>query len=264
MVLILAVLVIFAATAYAQQTAPADDLAEGRRLLEGVRDNVFSFDDPAFYWFCRYVQQEADASAFSIRSDESPTPWKYLLERPGDYRGGLVVVEGLLQTVHAYDVSNRPGIGTLYQCELSEVGTRAFCTVVVVQEPGEIPLRSRVRAKGYFIKVRAFQTSGGEGGSGPLIVARSLELARAPAGSLWDRGADGAGSSTWWNTRSATFWLVPGTAGLAIVWLILRRSARAARGDGKRRLPDASGHITRESDEDFDWLTKGGGEKDEG
>ncbi|HVP10499.1 MAG TPA: hypothetical protein VMV94_04835, partial [Phycisphaerae bacterium] len=127
LLLVFAFLSVYTSTARGQQSAPAEDLTEGRRLLEGVHDNVFSFDDPAFYWFCRHVEQEADASLFSIRPDESPTPWKYLLERPGDYRGGLIVVEGLVQAIHAYEVSNRSGLGTLYQCELSEMGTRAFC-----------------------------------------------------------------------------------------------------------------------------------------
>jgi hypothetical protein len=246
-----------AVSAVAQEPASADDLGEGRRLLEGVRDNVFSFDDPAFYWFCRHVREAGDASLYSIRGNEAVTPWKFLLERPGDYRGRLVVVEGLLQAVHTYEVANRAGVGTLYQCELSEVGTRAFCTVVVMQNPGEIALRSRMRAKGYFIKVRAFQTSGGEAGAGPLVVARSLELVRAPAGMPWEGGADGAGSSAWWNVRGAGFWLLPGTVGLAVVWLILRRRVRGAKADAKSRAGGMSGQGVAESDEDFDWMKKG-------
>ncbi|HVP10232.1 MAG TPA: hypothetical protein VMV94_03490, partial [Phycisphaerae bacterium] len=136
-------------------------------------------------------------------------------------------------------------------------------TVVAVRKPADIPIHSRVRAKGYFIKIRAFQTSAGGTGAGPLLVARSLELVLAPAASLWDRSTGGAGSSRWWNVRSATFWLVPGTAGLAIVWLILRRGARSRSVGESQRVRGPSGQTTPESEGDFDWLTKGDSDHDD-
>src|SRR5262245_31260954 len=64
-----------------------NDMEFGLRLLSGVRDNVLSFDDPAFYWFCRFVQRADGQLALEPTSIDAPLPWKHLLERPGDYRG---------------------------------------------------------------------------------------------------------------------------------------------------------------------------------
>lgn len=230
-----------------------DDLAVGRRLLEGVRDYVFAFDDPAFYFFCRHVQRHA-AETRGEDSDGTATPWKFLLERPGDYRGRIVVVEGLLQARYAYEVANRPDLGTLYQYELSQPGTGAICSVVAVDASGDIPLRARARAAGYFIKVRSYRATDGATGAGPLIVAPRLELIQPPPG-LWEIGSTGWLAAAPLLCRGAAFWLVSATALLAFVWLLLRRRLRrtAPKADASATRP--RGHKPPGSDDDFDWLT---------
>ncbi|HKQ46651.1 MAG TPA: hypothetical protein VJZ71_01125 [Phycisphaerae bacterium] len=225
----------------------ADDLAHAARLLEDVRDNVFSFDDPAFYWFCRFVASgKADVALAGKESPES-LPWTLLLERPSDFRGKPVVIEGTLQAIRAFDVTNREGLGRLYQCELSETGTRALGAVICTQEPLAVPLRSRVRVKGYFIKVRAFQTSAGETGAGPLIVAKNLHLLSPPA-----TGIPGGGPAA-----SLDRWLIPGIALLAILWLWLRRAATRRTAARDSHLAGRSGTrvpARRDTDDDFAWL----------
>ena len=225
-------------------TRPADEWAHGLRLLQNVHDNVFTFDDPAFYWFCKFVKSDADQAKYDVRSDHPALPWRFLLERPSDHRGQLVTIEGTLLSRYEYDVTNRAGAGTLYQCELGDPGTRAICTVVVIEPPGEIPIRSRVKTKGYFIKVRAFRTDAGESGAGPLIVSRRLDVIEEPE--------EGSGVATW-SVRGGRTWLIVATAALVIIWLVLRRRLGARPGEvsgssrkGLRKSP---------SDDDFDWLS---------
>lgn len=238
-----ALVALIACAAHAQQAA--DDLAHAARLLEDVRDNVFSFDDPAFYWFCSYVASDKADGALAGKESPEALPWSMLLERPGDYRGKPVVIEGTLQTSRAFDVTNREGLGRLYQCELSESGTRALCAVICTQEPSDVPLRSRVRVKGYFIKVRAFQNSAGETGAGPLIVAKNLHLLTPPA-----TGIPGGGPA-----GSLDRWLIPGIAVLALIWLWLRRAARQ-RSALRGTLPPSQSRTraTTGTDDDFAWL----------
>ncbi len=220
-----------------------DDLAHAAKLLDAVKDHVFSFDDPAFYWFCRYVAAgKADEALDHEKSDE-PLPWKMLLERPADYRGKPVRIEGYVQTIQAFDVSNREGIGRLYQCELAESGTRALCAVICTEEPANLPLRSRVRAQGYFIKVRAYQTNDGETGEGPLIVAKRISLC-FPSTSSIPGGGPG---------NSVERWMIPSVALLAVVWLVLRRIARKPMG-ASTILP-ADRRSAKATNDDFDWLT---------
>ena len=226
----------------AGSSAPTEELAHARRLLEGVRDHAFSFDDPAFYAFCRFLKRPDREEV----PPPEPLPWRCLLERPSDYRGQLVALEGQLRSRQPFRVEGeRRDVGVLHQCILSEWDTRALSTVVVIDDPGEIPLRSRVRAVGYFLKVRAFQTAAGGSGVGPLLVARRLEVLAPPA-------RLGGGIFTRW---SGLDWLLAGTGILAVAWLALRRAT--ARG----RTPPAAArtaadHRRAASDEEFDWLRK--------
>jgi hypothetical protein len=172
-------------------------------------------------------------------------PWRFLLERPSDYRGELLVIEGVLQARIGFEVAGpgRSGLGRLYQCELSEGGTRALLAVIVLEDPANIPLRSRVQAKGFFLKVRGYRTTKGDPGAGPLLVARRLELIQpSPA----------AGDSFTIAYRRGSTWIIAGTALLAVFWLLLRRRTR-------RRLsrpvgPVSPGPAAAPSDDDFDWL----------
>ncbi|MFQ5430827.1 MAG: hypothetical protein ACE5E1_11010 [Phycisphaerae bacterium] len=227
-------------------TAPDQDLSHGRRLLEGVRDHVFSFDDPAFYWFRRYVKHDSQPAKYDMSAADEPVPWKYLMERPGDYRGELILIEGVLLRSSAYEVPNRQGGGTYHQCELGDRGTRAICTVVVTEAPEGIPNRGRVRTKGYFLKVRAYRTADGRTGEGPLLVARRLQrVARAPVESF----GDGLFS------KAAPRWLIGATVLLAFAWLFLRRSLRSRRETPLRGT--ASGPSPTGTEDDCDWLTRG-------
>ncbi len=223
-------------------SAPTAELAHARRLLEGVRDHVYSFDDPAFYAFCRFLKQPGREAA----PPPEPLPWSFLLERPSDYRGQLVTLEGQLRSRQPFRVEGeRRDVGVLHQCILSEGNTRALSTVVVIDDPGEIPIRSRVRAVGYFLKVRAFETTGGGSGAGPLLVARRLEMLQPPA-------TLGGGIFTRW---SGPDWLLAGTGLLAVVWLMLRRAT--TRGRRPPAAATAEPDLRRAAgDEEFDWLRK--------
>jgi hypothetical protein len=229
---------------------PADELAEGRRLLADVKDHVFSFDDEAFYWFCKHVRRSDAPGDRALGEDEAPTPWRFLLERPSDYRGQLVVIEGTLLRKTSFEVPNRPGVGRLHQCELTSRGTRAVCTVILTDEPQGVPIHARVRGQAYFIKVRSFRTRHSGEGTGPLLVGRGI-IAVSGGGSR----TVGFGPAL----EDAAPWLAGATAVLAIAWYILRRRLRVEPVVVGQRPSNAE--MQTESEADFDWLL---GEGDEG
>lgn len=234
-----------------------DSFEHGMRLLSNVRDNVLSFDDPAFYWFCRYVNTPAGMSALEGAAGSSPangepsnssihaapTPIKFLLERPGDYRGRPVTIEGTLVAKWSWSVDNRDVPNPLNQCEIAVAGTRALAAVVTTGPVDHVPIRSSVRATGFFIKVRAFQTTGGESGFGPLLVARNL----TPVAKI----AESDPSTFSGAPRSAQYLILSLTAFAAFVWLALRRIARRPVAPTLHR-PGAAPHA--ESPDDFDWM----------
>lgn len=230
-----------------QRPDAAVDPPNARRIIGEVSDFVYSFDDPGFYRLCEFVaSSEADALLDAGPGEAAPVEWKPLLERPDYYRGRVVVIEGGLQTSNELEVLNRPGIGRLFQYELSRPGTRAICTVICTGRSEPIRRLAPVRARGIFFKARSFRTGRGEDGAGPLIVARSIEA----VGSTTASDAVGAAGSRSW-------WIIGGTLALMLIWLVVRRATRAATdpgrtvGIGRRSAPPAS-------DADFDWMLEDG------
>lgn len=229
------------------EQAPADsavDMTEGRRLLAGLRDDAFTFDDPAFYWFCRWVRQDRDVSRYKPRSDEGPIEWRFLMERPGDYRGELVTIEGKLLRRESFEVPNREGVGRLTQCDLTRPGTRAVCTAILTDPGAEAPIGSIVRVRGYFIKNRSFRTTTNDAGAGPLIVSRDFE-AMGPAQPVGDPMV----------RQSLMFkWMIAATGLLGILWIALRRISRGRENQEAFSGVETAPEITQ-TDADFDWLT---------
>ncbi|MBX3393823.1 MAG: hypothetical protein KF841_00505 [Phycisphaerae bacterium] len=219
------------------------DLEHGRRLLSAVRDHVFSFDDPAFYWYCRFVRADADLDRYRPRTDETPALWRNLLERPSDYRGDLLFLRGEVLRTHGFDVPNRPGVGRLFQVELAEKGSRSVTTVILTDDPGEVPVGSRVSVRGFFIKVRSFQTVGGSNGTGALVISKYLNVE--------DDRSGGEVSGPPISSDDLLRWLAGTTGALFIIWIVLRRFTRSA-DSGETGL--ARNRTSEAAEDDFAWL----------
>lgn len=236
----------------AEAAAPSDAirtrLKEIQPLLDAVSDNVYSFDDPAFYALCLLVAEYDDPLRDGPIADSDITPWRFLMERPSDYRGRLVAVEGRLQQCFEFQVENRLGGASLFEADITSPGTGATCTIITTEDIRRIPHRSWVRGRGYFLKVRSFRTTEGTSGVGPLIVARQLQIHEGAAGS---REAGGKG---WQSPRNL---ITGGAVLLTVIWLILRQRVRqAARATTRRPPPSPERSQTeRPSDRDYDWLT---------
>lgn len=232
--------------ATAPSSAADPSLDPGIRLLSDVRDHVFSFDDPGFYWFCRYVREDANTAKYNADASNSDSvPWRFLLERPADYRGRLIRIEGRILRRSAYEVPNRAGVGRLIQCEIGERGTRAICTAVITDDPGDLPVGTPVAVRGFFIKIRSYETTRGEAGAGPLIVSKRISSLTTAAANDQHQPIERPGES-----RST--WLVAATAVLVIVWIAVRRMSQRTR-DRMERRPFAGKAVTG-SEKDFEWI----------
>lgn len=249
-----------AARAQPPATAPAQsepasqpsmpDSAEGAALLAAVEDYTLHFDDPAFYWLLRRVREVDSPGAFAKRDGEVAIAWTFLAERPSEYRGRMVVVEGIVESCLAYDVTPRGGepLGRVFQLELSDGGAPRYFTLISATDERPVALRSHVRAKGYFLKMRQYRTADARPGYSPLIVAHHVDVIAPPR--AW-HGASGRGLLS-----NSTNLLILATAALAIVWLILRRVTARSAPTMPRPRPHAS-PPSQESPpppEDLDWM----------
>lgn len=229
------------------RSEPVTTMARG--LFDQVVDGTFSFDDEAFYWLCEHVRSGSARRELLAAASSSPTPIRQLLERPGDFRGQPVVVEGILRSREAYEIRARLELGRLTQLELSWPGTRAIITVVCTERPASSSAGAPVRATGYFLKSRQFRTADGQPGAGVVLVTNGM-ISSSPT------SARVSSSREFSFELLRTEWLVTAIAVLVVVWLVLRRRMRSPA--GARLAPreqDSARGKQETGDSDFAWMT---------
>lgn len=173
----------------AQTTGPATADAAGelpqtvRDLLAGVTDHAFSFDQPGFFAVLEHVQHTPLDPGYS----QPPLPlddWRQPLERPGDFRGAVLTVEGVVGRNSNWqftDADRRRRYGTVWQIELHRPDMPLACTLICTQDVSEIGLGSTIRATGYFVMARQYPLSGNRTGHALLLVAKGPHLVERAA-----------------------------------------------------------------------------------
>lgn len=220
------------------------DIRAGMELLAGVEDETFSFDDEGFYWFCRYLRKNPEALSTAVCAANDVVPWHYLMERPSDYRGRAVCIEGrFLREQPEYEVVTRPGVGRLRQIDLGTPGSGAIATLVLVDPPPNTPRKSLIRVRGIFIKVRSYRTESGDDGAGPLLVATTFDVIEAGRrDAAIERGMSGRD-------------ILTAMAGLTVVLflLVVMMRKRAAVSTSMTQLPVDRPRVSGTA-VDFDWM----------
>lgn len=224
------------------------DTTAAREMFDQVVDGTFSFDDEAFYWLCAHARSSAARQELLAAASESPIPIRQLLERPADFRGRPVVVEGVLRSREEYEIRTRPELGRLTQLELSVPGSRAVVTIVCTERAASMSIGLPVRATGYFLKSRQFRTTDGQPGGGIVLVTTgmiSTTTSSVPEAPRRD-GFFGLIRAEW---------IAAGITVLVVVWLYLRRRLRVpggARHSIMEEAPTRNGAVT--GDSDFAWM----------
>jgi len=242
----------------AAQNADSPDRADLAQLLADVRDLTPNFDEPAFYALLDLAAAESVASSQSAaaRSPSPEIPWTFLTERPTQYRGRRITIEGVVESSIACDIT--PGntgpsdhSHRVIQTELSVYREARLITLVTVGDSDPAPIHDCVRATGWFLKVRQFRTASGGWSYAPLIVAPRWERISCVefAGPKKARGPSGGRVGN----------ITIAISVLLVAWWVLRRwsassrpaasagpSSPASRSQGQP--PPAA------TDEDFDWL----------
>jgi hypothetical protein len=195
--------------------------------LTTVQDFTYDFDHPAYYHLLEFVQNSPHAPGFAV-APIAVNDWRVLVERPADYRGLPVTVEGVVgRNKDPYLHSRHPELRPVSQVELSRPDQAETCTVVFTQNVADIPIGSTIRATGYFVKINRFPRQTGEPGLSALIVASGpSQVSRAVA------RADQQGPDWRWMMLAVL-------GGLAITVVMLRRARRFRRHDLRELRPDS-------------------------
>lgn len=206
------------------------------RELTAVQDFTYDFDQPAYYHLLAFVQNNPQAPGFGTEPARV-NDWRVLVERPADYRGLAVTVEGVVgRNKDPYAHPRHPELRPVSQVELSRADQAVTCTIIFTQNVADIPVGSTIRATGYFVKINSFPRQSGEPGLSALIVASGpSQISRAVA-----RG-DQQGPDWRWMMLAIL-------GGLVITVVMLRRTRRFRRHNLRELRPDSEPRLNLAAD----------------
>ncbi|NLG44153.1 MAG: hypothetical protein GX547_12965 [Phycisphaerae bacterium] len=191
--------------------------------LAAIQDFTYDFDHPAYYHLLAFVQNSLQAPGFNtppIVVDD----WRVLIERPADYRGLPVTVEGVVgRNKDPYVHPRHPELRPVSQVELSRPDQAVSCTLIFTQDVADIPIGATLQATGYFVKINRFPRQSGEPGLSALIVASGPSQVSRTAGRTSQTGPD-------WR------WMVLAVLAGLIITVIMLRRARGFRRHNLREL----------------------------
>ena len=198
------------------QSRPISELPDSvRTALEQTEDSSFSFSQPGFYAVLEYLKA-ADRPPGSVQPSVEIADWTALLERPADFRGLPVTIEGIVgrNTAWRFEQQEQRHLGRVWQLELWQASQPIAATLILTQDASDIPIGSTIRVTGYFVMIRQYYSQTRQVRQAALLVAQGpTMISRAVA-----RPA----------TRPMSDWIlglvITGTAALLVVWLLLRRS----------------------------------------
>lgn len=207
-----------AATRGAAEDAPSSGVvnelpAEVQGLLARVEDLRFDFDQPAFYALVAHVRSHpppGHLGAATVVSD-----WRELLERPRDFRGHAVTVEGVVGRNRSLQLLSHPELGTIWQLELTSVTQPLACTVVLTSASDDVPLGATIRVTGYFLLNRQYHARAGQVRQAALLVAPGVSQIIT------------AGVAPEESSSFTSSWVVAALiVGMIAAWLMLRQRAQ--------------------------------------
>jgi len=231
--------VMMAATGRGQESRPSDEIPSAltattpvhelpedvRAALADTQDFVFNFDQPGFYAVTAFVRGSPRSPGFA-QTPLEVNNWCDLLERPGEYRGRPVSIEGLVgHNKGPYALHTRPELGTVSQLELYRHDQPLACTVILTTPAADIPVGATVQVTGYFVMIRQYHGPSGRVQQAALLVGAGPT--RIDFGTARHGGADPA---DWrWMAGAAVL-------GLLIAIVLVRRAGQTGRRRDMREL----------------------------
>jgi hypothetical protein len=202
---------VLATTGAAQSTqptlwAPAVDAA-----LAQTRDFGLDFDQPGFWAVVEAIKRDPPGALLGERPPLDD--WRELLERPREFRGRTLTIEGTINRNRGWKALARPELGELWQVELHRAGQPLNVTAVFTQSAADLPLGATIRFTGVFVLVRQYYDAQNRLRQAALFVAQGPTLIAQP-------GPPPPARLSWGYLAASV------AGGLLLTWLIIRRSAR--------------------------------------
>lgn len=212
-------------TRSADSQPPAELPREVLAALEGIEDFSFSFAQAGFHAVLEHLKTTS-ASPGHAREPVEIRDWTALLERPADFRGLPITIEGVVgrNTPWRFEREEYRRLGPVWQLELWRSDQPIAATLILTSDATDIPLGATIRVTGYFVMMRQYYSQTKRLRQAALLVAQGPTLVSQAIART--------------RTRSASSWILglmaALTAALLVIWLLLRRSV------GRTRLASQS------------------------
>ena len=219
--------------------------ADVRAVLAQTQDFAFNFDQPGFYAVLRHVKRDP-RSPGAVQPPIEVRDWRDLLERPNDFRGRPVTVEGAVgRNKNPYRLTEHPELGQLTQLELRRADQPIICTLILTEGAGDLPLDATVQVTGYFVMIRQYH------GSGNRVQQAALIVAPGPTSMSWKLPPPATTEGPDWR------WMVGAVAvGVVITVVLLRRTAGGLRHDVRELRARRAAPVSL-ADDLADWAEQG-------
>jgi hypothetical protein len=200
---------------------PASELPSDVQVaLDGIEDFSFSFAQPGFYAVIEHLKTTS-SSPGHVRLPLEVDDWGVLLERPADFRGLPVTIEGVVgrNKPWRFEQEEYRRLGTVWQLELWRADQPITATLILTNDASDIPLEATIRVTGYFVMIRQYYSRTNRIrqaalllADGPTVVSRAIARTSTPSRLNLFIGL-----------------VVALTAALLVIWIVLRRSVARTR-----------------------------------
>jgi hypothetical protein len=169
------------------------DPERGEMILGDVKDGTESFDEAALYFMLRTCR-ELSATQFAPDPPDKEVTFEQLWTMPESFRGQAVTVSGLVGLVVKWKTPQPElvGLDHFWVVEIFKPvksDAKPVCTLIVLDDPGQLPQAAPVRAKAYFYKIRAYDKQYEDPDTHerafytekcPIVVGKYLVVAKEP------------------------------------------------------------------------------------
>lgn len=180
--------------------------------LENVQDYSLQLDQPAFFG----LLDEVAVHPLPTETPE-PVPWRELLERPASHRGEWILVTGRVGRFSEWkfaDAALAARYGRVWQFELHANAEPIACTLIVLSDPGPVPIGAEVIANGRFLAIRQYLDARGTPRHAALVISPGILSVQQTS-----QRTDSSAESTWITAMCAV------VGGLLLAVLLVRRQS---------------------------------------
>ena len=193
--------------------------------LSEIEDFSLRIDFPGYYDLLEFVRHSEFDPGDHQQATEI-TDWQTLLDRPSEFRGEPITIEGVVGRHRSYqyrDAQRRKRFGTVWELDLHhpQRGYPITATIFLTANADEIGIDSTIRVTGYFVMVQQYPRSGKPLGQKIVLIAKGPSMvARAAPPTPPARR-----ERRWiWGAAAVA-------AAMLVVWIIVRGSAKGERSD---------------------------------